>query len=231
MLNTLEGRAAQRRFTTERYIRSTLPVLYVPLWKRDGVQFLSEDGYGHLCSVIGATLGLQGRTFDGIDDQITMPVGTNNFTTENFTLEAWVKFTSLTTAPYIINNSNSTSTVGYELYVQANGALTISTCKVGGGQYSYTAAGGITAGVWLDCVGVRNGASGLLYVNGVNYVDTAAVHQDPATSTELLRLGYYGSGTPNYILTGTMGEVRIYNRALTALEVQRNYLSTKWRYS
>ena len=31
-------------------------------------------------------------------------------------------------------------------------------------------------------------------------------------------------------LGGTMGEVRIYNRALTPLEIQHNYLATKWRY-
>jgi len=30
---------------------------------------------------------------------------------------------------------------------------------------------------------------------------------------------------------GRIGEVRLYNRALTPLEIENNYLATKWRYN
>src|SRR3990167_5915362 len=45
-------------------------VLYLPLWKKDGSSFMSDDAYGHLATVTGATWGSQGRTFDGVDDLI-----------------------------------------------------------------------------------------------------------------------------------------------------------------
>ena len=34
----------------------------------------------------------------------------------------------------------------------------------------------------------------------------------------------------NYYFKGLIGDVRVYNRALTPLEIQRIYLATKWRY-
>lgn len=36
-----------------------------------------------------------------------------------------------------------------------------------------------------------------------------------------------GAGQP---FQGTIGEVRIYSRALAPAEIKRNYLATKWRY-
>jgi len=37
-------------------------------------------------------------------------------------------------------------------------------------------------------------------------------------------------GSNYYSIYGTVGEFRIYNRALTSQEIQHNYLMTKWRY-
>ena len=47
--------------------------LYLPLWKLDGNSFQSKDAYGHLATVTGATKVLQGFSFDGVDDKITIP--------------------------------------------------------------------------------------------------------------------------------------------------------------
>lgn len=47
-------------------------ILYLPLWKKDGAQFMSDDMYGHLCTVTGALWTPQGRYFDGVDDKIAL---------------------------------------------------------------------------------------------------------------------------------------------------------------
>jgi len=207
-------------------------VLNLPLYKLTGGTFKSIDPYHTTFTNTGTIWTPQARTFDGIDDQITGNNTALDFTTSAFTLEVWAKFTILATAPYIINKTTGTETVGYEMYVQANGSLTLGTCQTTPAQqYSYTAAGRITTGAWFHCMATRSGATGLTYVDGVDRTATFGVHVNPSDpSAQLLRLGYLGAGTPNFILTGSIGEARIYNRALSAVEVAHNYNVTRWRY-
>ena len=51
----------------------------------------------------------------------------------------------------------------------------------------------------------------------------------PQTTVAILQLGAISRGTAE-LWNGLIDEVRIYNRALTPLEIQHNYLATKWRY-
>lgn len=45
-------------------------ILYVPLWKKDGPQFMSEDGYGKFCTRAGSLWTPKGDYFDGVDDKV-----------------------------------------------------------------------------------------------------------------------------------------------------------------
>ena len=56
--------------------------LYLPLWKRDGAAFRSNDAYGRLCTVTNAPASevddVRGRVFDGTTSKITCasdPIG------------------------------------------------------------------------------------------------------------------------------------------------------------
>jgi len=42
-------------------------------------------------------------------------------------------------------------------------------------------------------------------------------------------IGLLAGGNTNDF-TGTIGEVQVYSRVLTPLEIHQNYLVTKWRY-
>lgn len=225
MLATKERITANRSFSSERYIRSTHPVLYVPLYKKDGPQFTSSDAYGHLCTVTGALWGIQGRTFDALDDSVNC--GSNaalNILTD-ITVEFWVKFDTVT---------------GDRVCVEMPGKLAIfgNTAKVaflsrGNGKYSISSAGSLAIDTWYHIVGAYSTSwtAMKLFING-NEVSYGT--QDAMLGASLGALSAavtLGMADANPTLDGILGEVRIYNRALTALEVQRNYLATKWRYS
>src|SRR3972149_6505876 len=76
-------------------------VLYLPLYELDGASFASRDAYGHLCTVTGATWGLQGRTFNGTSDWINC--GTSSILVPpQITLEFWLYITESGAMTYAI---------------------------------------------------------------------------------------------------------------------------------
>ena len=52
-------------------------VLYLPLGQLDGTSFVSQDAYGHLCTVTGTVWGSRGRYFDGADDLVNANAAIN----------------------------------------------------------------------------------------------------------------------------------------------------------
>ena len=72
----------------------------------------------------------------------------------------------------------------------------------------------------------------LLYVDGVLQTDTDAntlSFADLGGMTEVT-FGKWKVADAAHPWDCYIGEVRLYNRRLTPLEVQHNYLATKWRY-
>ena len=112
--------AQDRDIIAERYIRSLGGItLSLPLWKRDGTEFIDESPYGHLCTVTGALWGTQGRFFDGADDVIDCGGDASIAAiTGDLTLEVWWKPLDVTSAQTIISTrqGKNDSTVPYHLF-------------------------------------------------------------------------------------------------------------------
>jgi concanavalin A-like lectin/glucanase superfamily protein len=70
---------------------------------------------------------------------------------------------------------------------------------------------------WSHLAMTYNGSSMRLYVNGA-LVATRAQTGNATVSTGVLRIG--GNGVWGEYFTGAIDEVRIYNRALSAAEIQ-----------
>ncbi len=210
-------------------------VFYAPLWRPDlaGSPFNSSGVYGipiHSCTVAGALWTSQGRSFDG-DDYVDVGTPANlNFTSQNFSGEAWVKFTAIT-SNHGIFGKGSYQTIGWEFFVNILGQLSLATYQNLANQNSTSDVGTIVINTWYHLAFVRNGASVRLYRNGVDITNTAANHVDPADNSAqkmIVGAGYDGGAL---WLKGTIGEGLIYNRALPASEITQNYLATKWRYT
>jgi hypothetical protein len=225
-------------------------VLYLPLWHRacTGSSFGSRNpGTLHTATVTGATWGSQGRTFDGVDDRLTLPANASfyNVFASSFTLIMWVKPIAITNGKKVIFDKPFTSHVSP--FYQVN--MTINNDDFGGlstdKHYGFNlwntvvneylnveaAANSAVVGRWSHLAAVFNSVSPSLTF----YIDTVQAGQDTTPSGTYSN---YATGAALGMLLNVSayksneitGDVLLYNRALTLAEVTHNYLATKWRY-
>ena len=187
-------------------------VLDLPLHISDGVKFMDRSAYGHKVEVTGALWTPQGRSFDGIDDYISGLVKPSIGS-----VLLWVSWQRSAKASGLYQ-----SLLGDMVYQHtANDFLYLEN----GSQYfAYRPP----LGKWehLAFVWTTNLNSSVnLYVNtiiqGRGYVnDNGHLNFTRLATRENL----------TNFLKVIIGEVIVYNRALTAPERQHHYLATKWRY-
>jgi len=227
MLNTKERITAYRSLDVERYIRSTHPVLYLPLWKRESGntnQFTSDDAYGHLCTVTGATWGLQGRSFNGTSDKIAIASFPGSFPVGNAarSMLAWLNSD-------VIPSVTSDCAIGYGEY-DTSKMFTIFLSEATGtyqfGGYANDLDSGVSVSTNWDLVAVtHDGTTTTIYVNDETPVSGAKTLN---TTAAAFAIGQFPNGA-NFF-DGAIGKAFLYNRALTAVEYQYIYLATKGRY-
>jgi hypothetical protein len=162
----------------------------------------------------------QALSFDGANDRVTVPDSSTLDLTAGMTLEAWVKPAVLGTAwkttLFKHRNSNATNMV-YVLYANRNTSVPNGEITVG---TSVKAANGTTQlplNVWSHLATTYDGTTLRLYVNGTQ-VGSLATTGPIATSTGDLWIG--GNNVWSEWFSGAIDEVRVYNRALSASEIQ-----------
>lgn len=102
---------------------------------------------------------------------------------------------------------------------------TIYVTKYGG---SVLIQGGlIFLNLWYNIVYIQNNNTGILYINGSQIASNSIVPQTTATSNIIL--GAYNTGGPQPY-GGHTAIAQVYNRALSAAEILKNYNATKGRF-
>jgi hypothetical protein len=168
----------------------------------------------------------QALLLDGNNDYVEIPSSSSLLLSGDVSISVWVKpgSTQKTYADmiskhncggYIIEQNNN-STNQYAL------AWDVGGCSYTGGSVLTT----LTANVWQNFVVVKSGASITHYVNGVQTASGSGAGAALVTSPTPLRIGNFGSGGSREF-NGALDEVRVYNRALTALEAKQLYLMGK----
>jgi hypothetical protein len=164
-------------------------------------------------------LNLDGNSWAEVHDNASLDV------TDAITLEAWVYWDDIRAQTGIMGRwGATTATRNYMLYVEdsTSARLYINTAFA-----EYTS---MTTG-WRHIVGTYDKANMRLYVDGTQVAvsaNTAAI----ATSTEVLEIGRYRYATDvEKEYTNDIAQPRIYNRALTAEEVARNFAAHKSIYT
>jgi len=224
-------------YTTSQAIFSDIPgfedlVLYLPLWhpNLNGSSFLSRDQNHHSCTVTGATWGVTGRTFDGTDDYIVLPNACFLPGTGDFTLEFWFKVPDTSAGTQVIFDSGSGVEFGNVfLAFDTNGKI-IFEINDSSGAIALTSTTAWDDDAWHHCVlSATRSANAVLYVAGVSD-GTLDISGDLLTisNAQLRRIGTRLDSALD--LTGIIGEFRVYHRALSAGEIQHNYLTNKWRF-
>ncbi len=197
--------------------------LYLPLYEPDGASLMSKDKHGHLCTVTGAIWTPSGREFDGQDDYIDC--GTSDslrMDNSDWTMEAWVKIKAIGNLMSISERANQ-----WGMRISAGGNLQF----VIPGIASATADTRILSALTLYHLGIvyDQGADKLYYyVNGI-LSSFPTFSSTPSGAPGTIYIGARKSSNDLWV-NGLIGEIRIYGRFLTPLEIQHNYLATKWRY-
>ena len=191
-------------------------VLCLPLYELDGTPIKSTDTYGYSCTVTGAIWTPEGRLFDNSDDKIIFPsVNLGN----EFTIEYISKRLSSSSMDIVIGDPVAQVRIGYDAGANTGWVRYIT-------DISKTPP--TLLNTWQHFAWTRDSSNKCdVYLNAGPPIRLFSDAVQNGTVT-VDRLGLTGTGTGP--LDGLIGEARIYNRALTPLEIQHNFLSTKWRY-
>jgi hypothetical protein len=144
--------------------------------------------------------------------------------TTAITLEAWIKKSTKSGFHHILSR-NSTSVYYYSMFTEdATGEL----CFQGTTSANYKTSGvDVCTGSWVHVLVAYNTTQALFYVNGV-LVSTNALTDALTPNSVDLFIGARPSGIQLY--DAQLANPRIYNRALTAAEVLRNYNADKAKF-
>jgi chitodextrinase len=200
----------------------------IAAWSFDegtGASAADATGHGHAGAISGATWTTQGRfgnalSFDGLNDWVTVGSSALLDLSSGMTVQAWVFPTATSGIRDVLLKEGPSADI-YNLYARNWRGLPESNVFVGG---SNKVAEGATlpANVWTHLAGTYDGSAVRLFVNGVQ-VGSAPISGAIATSSGVLRIG--GNSLWGEFFQGRIDEVRIYNRALTAAEIQTDMVT------
>ncbi|MGK2848659.1 MAG: phage head spike fiber domain-containing protein [Minisyncoccota bacterium] len=189
-----------------------------------GTTAFDRSGQGNNGTLTNGPKVTQGKVgqalkFDGTDDYVNTG-STFSSLTSTFTISTWVNpGASQTTYAEIFGNHT-----GYRgLVLQQNVANTNQYYFAygDGSAWRYSSNFTLTANRWQHIVAIKDASSTTVYVNGV-VVATGSSATSVAPSPDSLRFGR-GYVPQSRCWKGSMDEFRIYNRVLSAGEVQALY--------
>jgi hypothetical protein len=166
-------------------------------------------------------------SFDGTDDYIIIPEN-SALNTQTPTVEVWVK-TNATSQNGFWFEKGQVNTQ-YSLFQE--GSVIQWRQNIGGiTNLSTTTATYMNTTNWYQVVGTYTSGARRLYINGT-LVNSDTQTGTIATNTNGMSIGVYGgfNGARGYYYNGNISSVKIYNRALTAAEIQQNFNETRSRF-
>lgn len=175
--------------------------------------------------------------FDGTNDYVDLAnTGTNfQFTNTIFTVSLWIKTNSSTNA-VIVSKGGTPSTAGWLFQFEPTGVLVVTT-KDSIGNNVYNRISGLTVNnnIWRNIIAIYKTSTVTVANNTISiYIDgnlsngTGTLGSTVyATTADTVQIARRPSG--NY-WTGSIANVQIYNRELTASEILQNYNAVKSRF-
>jgi hypothetical protein len=180
-----------------------------------------SSGAGNHGAISGATRTAAGRSgpaldFDGVNDWVTVADAASLDLTSGMTLEAWVHPTALGNAWRTVLLKERPSGLAYALYASDDGNRP-HAYSFTGSELGTRGPTALPIGAWTHVAATFSGATLRLYVGGTQ-VATRSVGSALVASNGPLRIG--GNAVWGEWFQGRIDDVRVYNRALTAAEIQ-----------
>jgi hypothetical protein len=219
LVNVWGGQVEQKNHATQ-YLPTTTTIA-----TRSNTQgLLDVSGYGNILDLSTTSYDSNAQlVFDGTDDKIigstvVLPTANNS----PMTLEAVAKTNNASGWQTVLGTSLSLRQIGFlnnNFYFGGNG----------GGGNSFVSGGTITAGQLYHIVMVYNGTTGYGYKNGV-LVNSGNIGSN-GNNNGVPLISTYTTGGGGEFLNGSVPIARVYNSALSAQEVLRNYNQLKGRFN
>ena len=185
-----------------------------------GTTVTDASGNGHTGTITNATWAATGKygkalQFNGTNALVSIPDAASLHLSTGMTLEAWVNPSTVNAIwRDVIYKGND----NFYLEATSTNASKPDAGMIAGGSYADafgTAA--LTASTWSYLTETYDGSTLRLYVNGTQVASTAHTGAI-ATSTNPLQIG--GDSLYGQDFAGLIDEVRVYNVALTAAQIQ-----------
>jgi hypothetical protein len=230
----------QVRVTNESYEGAVSSNTSMALWldlNQNSSTVTDKSGQGNDGTVTGATFkNVTGNLyfndgyyeFDGNSDYITVPSSTDwAFGTDDFAVEVWFNTYEIESGPFVYQNNmigtyhDSVAGANRWLVNLRSGLFRLYCDGVVGSIIASTAVG---TNEWHHGVVTRKDGVGYLYLDGV--LDKTNALTCNISAEDILDIGYSAEWTSSdRDWNGSIDEVHIYNRSLSADEVRNNY----WR--
>lgn len=209
-------------------------------WTMDGkdttiTTIVDRTGSGNTATLsntaaVAGKLG-QGLSLNGSTSYASMSDASSLDPTAAISYGGWVYVSATPAANQsVLEKGTATSTAGYGLYVTSEKKFCLGIKTAGG--YEQGASNTVTGSKWHHVMVTYDSTTPTLYVDG--YAQSLAtgtgctLTQNTGAITQDTSALYFGarSGTSQFF-NGRLDDVRVYNRALTATEVNHMYLQGK----
>jgi len=198
----------------------------------NGTFFVDSSSYGNNGTCTGATcpnltMGVRGKAynFDGANDYFQTGVAPSIPAGNSFTLIAWVN-------PAVSQGSNAKIVANYAIAnLYATSGVSFAFLATNASGYQAISSGAYSGNQWHYLVGVYNGSLMSIYVNGVlkSTLNIGATSNAFGRWSNYLGIGRDYSDWTGYF-NGSIDEVQIYNRALSAQEINASYQASLYKY-
>ncbi|MBN8471096.1 DUF1593 domain-containing protein [Corallococcus exiguus] len=198
-------------------------------WRLDeGQGGTTSDGssYGQSGTLLNGPVWAAGHAgsaveFDGVDDRIDLANPTHLRLTGAMTLSAWVFIDTVSGNGRIVNKQGPSGSRGWSLNVEAGGYASFQVASSSTQLVIVDGASTLPTGQWVHLAGTyQPGVALRLYVNGVQdgalTTGVPAAQYNPGVNAAIGNRP--GGGTP---FNGRIDEVRVYDRVLSAAELQQ----------
>ena len=170
--------------------------------------------------------------FDGVDDCVSAPGSILPIGTADYCVEFWVKRSSIVnnvTQALITGTDNNAFFLGFGRTYNGADGLRVARSNIADGE---NCAFSFVVNVWYQVIVIRSSATIYFYINGQQQTTQGSGTSNYSySSSALSRIGA-GGNVPLILepLNGNIANVKIYNRALSAAEVQQNFNALRGRY-
>ena len=167
--------------------------------------------------------------FDGTNDFVSISASSSLGKSLNYTTSAWVRYSDVGYTSWMMVCDSVVYSIGggYMMWISSDSPATGKLLASFDGSWQYGTVR-IPPNTWTHITISKNNNQLSFYINGLFDV-TRTYNFNSSTSSTAVDIGY-SSRNAGYPVNGNISQVSIYNRALTAAEVQQNFNALRGRF-